>query len=319
MLAEGTNTYPPSVCPKEGDSGLSGHTALKQTAHRAVPVTELPVANVELARSLLRGGTASSCVKERETDCKMRAAARQEQLNRLQAIKRQMQAGLQWLGTSTQQLNANIDSLKSDYKGLAEDIERYRRAGKHHRLVTHADQAALRLQALQEDGRLRALAHVGIFRHSIAPDKMPLGDRITILAQKWDRTCWEWLTEEQFMEITRYFGSQFMSFIEEDALTIMDMPHATEASTDMQHATGFRPAYTLSIYMPPAEKAYIMEAIDNLQPEAKREGGRRAYLAFMGRSPYIGSSAFWESELRRVDSALAALGCGDMQAFPARC
>lgn len=85
-------------------------------------------------------------------------------------------------------------------------------------------------------------------------------------------------------ELTWQFGSRFMSFLEKDAI-IMDTPNAS------------RPAYTLSHNVPWAEKAYIMEAIDYLQPEAVREGGRAAYMAFMGCNS-------WEAELGKVKHML---------------
>ena len=62
-----------------------------------------------------------------------------------------------------------------------------------------------------------------------------------------------------------------------------------------------RPAYTLSRKMPWAEKAYVMEAIDYLQPSALREGGRAAYMAFLG-------CKSWVAEMWRVKHMLGAQG-----------
>ena len=50
--------------------------------------------------------------------------------------------------------------------------------------------------------------------------------------------------------------------------------------------------------MPWAERAFLMDAIEDelkYKPEAVREGGRLAYLAFMG-------CKSWEAERKRVDS-----------------
>lgn len=89
-------------------------------------------------------------------------------------------------------------------------------------------------------------------------------------------------------EIAKRFGSQFVSFLGSDALSI-------------DVAKGSRPACALSLDMPWAEKSFIMESIDYLQPKAVREGGRLAYMAFSGRRHMS-----WESELERVDAMLAA-------------
>ncbi|CAL5223663.1 g6209 [Coccomyxa viridis] len=243
-------------------------------------------------------------MQERKTGRKM-PAAREQRLRRLEASTRellhkrdQVQEDLHCLQISSEELHLDIDSLKSNYEQLAEDVGQHLRMGRYHRLVLHADKAAVRLQALQEHGRERALASVGISRDAIAEDNRPWGDRIITLVQDWDRACWDCLTEEDLKAVTKQFGPRFMSFIEKDALIMMEMPHAS------------RPAYTLSIDMPLAEKAYIMEAIDNLPPE-KREGGRSAFLAF------IGSRAPWEYVLDRVYHELGASGCGDKQARPA--
>ena len=53
------------------------------------------------------------------------------------------------------------------------------------------------LQALQVDGRQRALAHVGICSSAIAPERTPWGYRITTLVQDWTSTYKTVLTEPQ--------------------------------------------------------------------------------------------------------------------------
>ncbi len=59
-----------------------------------------------------------------------------------------------------------------------------------------------------------------------------------------------------------------------------------------------KPRPLLSPNMPWAERAFLMDAIEDelkYKPEAVREGGRLAYLAFMG-------CKSWEAERKRVDS-----------------
>lgn len=53
------------------------------------------------------------------------------------------------------------------------------------RLCAGAGVANEILQALQDDGRQRALAHVGIYSTAIAPDGWPWGDRIPHLVEDW--------------------------------------------------------------------------------------------------------------------------------------
>ena len=53
------------------------------------------------------------------------------------------------------------------------------------------------MQALQNEGRRRALAYVGISSSSAAHDGKPWGDWITILVQDWASTCQTVLTEPQ--------------------------------------------------------------------------------------------------------------------------
>ncbi len=85
-------------------------------------------------------------------------------------------------------------------------------------------------------------------------------------------------------EISEHFGSQFKSFLE-------------SRSTVMDSAPKTRPR--LSPNMPWAERAFLMDAIeDELEPEAVREGGRIACLAFMG-------CKSWEAERKKVDRMLA--------------
>ena len=82
-------------------------------------------------------------------------------------------------------------------------------------------------------------------------------------------------------EISEHFGSQFKSFLE-------------SRSTVTDSAPETRPL--LSPNMLWAERAFLMDAIeDELEPEAVREGGRIAYLAFMG-------CKSWEAERKKVDS-----------------
>ena len=92
-------------------------------------------------------------------------------------------------------------------------------------------------------------------------------------------------------EITKHFGAQFMCFLERNVLV-----GDTEEN--------FRPAPTLPLDMPWEERAYVMEYIDALTPDARRQGGRTAYLAFFG----SGYPWCWEAELGRVDDMLDALG-----------
>lgn len=56
--------------------------------------------------------------------------------------------------------------------------------------------------------------------------------------------------------------------------------------------------YTLNFGMPWAERYFIMEAIDNLEPEAVREGAQSAYLEFFGRGS-------WEEEWKRMRTGCA--------------
>ena len=85
-------------------------------------------------------------------------------------------------------------------------------------------------------------------------------------------------------EIIDHFGCQFIIFLRCSA-GLVNMAKANS------------PAHTLSIGMPWEERFFIMEAIDNLQPDAVREGGRVAYLALFG-------SRSWEGELKRVYDVL---------------
>lgn len=89
-------------------------------------------------------------------------------------------------------------------------------------------------------------------------------------------------------ELVSYFGCQLIRFMGSKA-----------GMADMAKANS--PAYTLSLSMPWAERYFIMEAIDNLRPEAVREGGRTAYLALFG-------AGSWEEELKRVYAVLSAPG-----------
>ena len=178
-----------------------------------------------------------------------------------------------------------------DIKSMAKDIRKMhrimdRRRRRRHRTIL-SGQAALRVQGLREDGRQRALAHLGISSSAIAPDSKPWGQRIVILVKNWT-TTWEYeLTPPQRKEITDHFGSHFVSFVNSDVL-MLDLAKAIEA-------TSF--AYPYSHDMPWAERCFIMEAIDDLWPKAERDGGRIAYLAFFG-------GLSWKKERKRVFAKL---------------
>ena len=53
------------------------------------------------------------------------------------------------------------------------------------------------MQGLREDGRQRALAHVGICSRTIAPDGKPWGERMIGLAKYWANTWETELTQSQ--------------------------------------------------------------------------------------------------------------------------
>ena len=55
----------------------------------------------------------------------------------------------------------------------------------------------MRIRALQEDGRRRALAHVGISTAATAPNGRPWGSRITALVDNWEGTYKRMLTKPQ--------------------------------------------------------------------------------------------------------------------------
>ena len=55
----------------------------------------------------------------------------------------------------------------------------------------------MKVEALREDARQRALAHVGIRKSVTAPDSKPWGDRITTLAKEWANTWRDELTPPQ--------------------------------------------------------------------------------------------------------------------------
>ena len=50
---------------------------------------------------------------------------------------------------------------------------------------------------MKDDGRQRALAHVGIMSTAIAPDGWPWGNRIRYLVEEWGETWWYTLTHQQ--------------------------------------------------------------------------------------------------------------------------
>ena len=89
-------------------------------------------------------------------------------------------------------------------------------------------------------------------------------------------------------ELMEGVDHDFLGFLEKDA-QIMDTPSAKMS------------AYRIGSDMPWVEKAYMMEAIDNL-PEAVRAGGRNAYRLI------IGDGRSWEAERKLVRAKLAASG-----------
>ena len=61
-----------------------------------------------------------------------------------------------------------------------------------------AGKAAIRVQALQYEGRRRVLARLKISSRSIAPDGKPWGrQRFTNLVQDWGKTRWQRLNIQQ--------------------------------------------------------------------------------------------------------------------------
>ena len=88
-------------------------------------------------------------------------------------------------------------------------------------------------------------------------------------------------------EISMCFGDHFVSFLRTDALRMNTASNGTQA-------------YRLNIYMHWVDRFFLMETIDNLQPEAVREGGRTAYMAFFG---LLGCCS-WDREVKRVDAML---------------
>ena len=105
---------------------------------------------------------------------------------------------------------------------------------------------------------------------------------MTNLVQDWALAS-QMLTGAHKQEIAARFGSHFMSFLAPGALGM------AQASSTV----------TLWRGMPWAERDFIMETIDSLEPEAVREGGRSAYMAFFG-------CISWEQELKIVNDGLAA-------------
>ena len=85
-------------------------------------------------------------------------------------------------------------------------------------------------------------------------------------------------------EITTHFGSQFVSFLNNN-----------NRSIDLETT---KLVYAYSQDMSWAERRSIMDAIDDLKPEADRVGGRIAYMACFG-------SESWEAERRMLSKELA--------------
>lgn len=102
-----------------------------------------------------------------------------------------------------------------------------------------------------------------------------------VLAEEW--LCGMLINWLAVQEITSCYGSQFITFLEKDA---MDAPKGDSL------------AYPISLDMTHGERSFIMHTIDNLATEAVREGARIAYLAIFG-------SPSWEEEMKRLAGMLA--------------
>ena len=83
------------------------------------------------------------------------------------------------------------------------------------------------------------------------------------------------------------FGRHFIAFL-----------HSDTGIADMAKANA--PALLLDLAMPWGERAFLMDAIDVLQPKAVRAGGRTAYLALF-------KSNSWQNERRAVEAGHAAM------------
>ncbi len=182
-------------------------------------------------------------------------------------------------------------------------------------LYVAAGAAYQRVQALQEDGRQRALAYLGISGSGIAPDwdrmyqtllteedktvrvQAPLWacqsqdvPRLSSRSKKYAgwlvlaNSCLEGRLIDRLalQDIAAHFGHHFISFLNAGnrVLDMLRKLYRPEANS---------PAYTLSLDMPWEERYFIMRVVDNLPGEAERQGGRTAYLAFFG-------SKSWEEE-----------------------
>ena len=107
-----------------------------------------------------------------------------------------------------------------------------------------------------------------------------------------------YLMEIDLQELTERFGCQFTSFLGSNAgMADMAKTEVFGSNAGMS-ANAICPQHTLSVVMPWAERYFIMEAIDNIQPEAVREGAQSAYLELFG-------SRSWEDEWNRVRTGCA--------------
>lgn len=84
-------------------------------------------------------------------------------------------------------------------------------------------------------------------------------------------------------EIKKKFGIPFISFLK----------------TDFGTAKANIPTHSQCLDMPWAERAFLMDALDALQPRPVRAGGRRAYLSLFGGKD-------WAAEKETTADKLAA-------------
>ena len=250
--------------------------AVREMAH--------PVKREKRARSVQARGTAS-CDEGEGTFKRQRV--RQEREPDAPVAKQVKQPSTRQQKPKRRGISAMIQDIKATAKKIHKMHRSMEKRRQRRRRTIFSDQAALRVQGLREDGRQRALGHVGISSSALAPDSQPWGQRIVPLVKAWALT-WDFeLTPPQRKEIADHFGSQFVSFLHSDVL-MLDLATAVKA-------TSF--AYPYSHDMPWAERRFIMDEIDDLWPKAVRNGGRIAYLAFFGRRS-------WRKERKRVKAQL---------------
>ena len=242
------------------------------------------IEQARLARSPEGRGTASceefkacavdvsaSSIDEKLKQLKASASWLEDSINELEAENGRLRA-------SSRRLHAAVQVEEFETKKLADELRQEARLMKYCRALQFKEDAAASLQALQEYGRAIALAQVGICSRVLDGG----GVRMTNLVQDWALAS-QMLTGAHKQEIAARFGSHFMSFLAPGALGM------AQASSTV----------TLWRGMPWAERDFIMETIDSLEPEAVREGGRSAYMAFFG-------CISWEQELKIVNDRLAA-------------